>query len=215
MASAAASRTIPSATLSALRERQVGPGRRHDRCQRPGAGRAQHGVDRHAVDLVAAGRQESRQHRQSPAIDDVARRPQLARQPRQLQTVLQVGRAHHADDRAHDLDVLGRAEEVDGLGDVQLSSPRDDLAQASHPFRHDRGVGRSRQVGDAGHQLGRRDVFHRARRRELVERSGDILRALDLAVARGGLRRGFRPGRPSARLLGGGLSFRRCRSCHE
>ena len=77
----------------------------------------------------------------------------------------------------------------------------DDLAQDAHPLRHDGRIGRSRQVGDPGGELGRCHVLHRPGDRKLTDGCGDFLRAVTLAIPRGGLRRRLALGRSSGSLL--------------
>ena len=71
---------------------------------------------------------------------------------------------------------------MDGLGNVQLPGPGDNLAQDAHPFRHDGGIRRSRQVGDPGGQLGGCHVLHRPGDRKLTVGCGEFLRAVTLAI---------------------------------
>ena len=124
---------MPSATSLALRSSSFLPGRRHRRRQRPGRAGEQDAVDGQLAHLPAPIAQEGGQQRHLQLIDDPARGLKLAGDPRQLHPTIEVRHAHHADDRADGLHVIGRDQHLRALRHIRGPALGDDLRSGWRP----------------------------------------------------------------------------------
>ena len=82
-------------------------------------------------------------------VDDPARRLKLAGDPRQLHPTVEIRQAHHADDRADGLHVVGRDQHLCALRHIRGPALGHDLAQAADPGRHRLEIGGAGQILDA------------------------------------------------------------------